>query len=116
MMARRTSGRLGDDGGPGTWGDIFPRPRLYDMCRKARRLSDKWRIGRVIAVCSKPPEKTTMLLSVALTLPDRGRRDRGWVSAPREGEEVGVEPVLMGLGEAVRRPLVDLQGRACDDL
>ena len=27
MMARRTSGRLGDGGGPGTWGDIFPRPR-----------------------------------------------------------------------------------------
>jgi transposase len=27
MMARRTAGRLGDGGGPGTWGCIFPRPR-----------------------------------------------------------------------------------------
>src|SRR3712207_4915760 len=27
MMARRTVGRLGDGGGPGTPGDIFPRPR-----------------------------------------------------------------------------------------
>jgi hypothetical protein len=26
-MARRTAGRLGDGGGPGTRGDIFPRPR-----------------------------------------------------------------------------------------
>src|SRR3954447_1334863 len=27
MMARRTAGRLGDGGGPGTRRDIFPRPR-----------------------------------------------------------------------------------------
>src|SRR3954469_4913973 len=27
MMARRTAGRLGDGGGPGTRGSIFPRPR-----------------------------------------------------------------------------------------
>ena len=27
MMARRTAGRLGDGGGPGTWGRIFPQPR-----------------------------------------------------------------------------------------
>ena len=27
MMARRTAGRLGDGGGPGTWRGIFPRPR-----------------------------------------------------------------------------------------
>lgn len=27
MIARRTAGRLGDGGGPGTWGRIFPRPR-----------------------------------------------------------------------------------------
>ena len=26
-MARRTAGRLGDGGGPGTRGGIFPRPR-----------------------------------------------------------------------------------------
>jgi hypothetical protein len=27
MMARRTAGRLGDGGGPGTRRGIFPRPR-----------------------------------------------------------------------------------------
>src|SRR5215212_9879233 len=27
MIARRTAGKLGDDGGPGTRGGIFPRPR-----------------------------------------------------------------------------------------
>src|SRR3712207_2158596 len=27
MMARRTAGRLGDGGGPGTWLRVFPRPR-----------------------------------------------------------------------------------------
>jgi hypothetical protein len=27
MMARRTAGRLGEGGGPGTSGLIFPRPR-----------------------------------------------------------------------------------------
>src|SRR3954470_15832818 len=109
MMARRTAGRLGDGGGPGTRGGIFPRPRralpgkatvlqVSESHAGHQRVPMQTRPGSALEVA-----EAELLLELLVPLLAHPARLDGSRQRPQRGPRRQVAEVVLAL--ATRAPL-----------